>query len=250
MKKLFLLVLLISCTTYFSFGQLRLSTESGLAFNGYNDVRAPNSETEFGTLFSFTDDFKPQQPIAFLRLQAAYTFKDKHTLELTAQPVRFNYDVETDGIISFENQQFIKRIGNIEGRYEFDTYRFSYRYAFLRKEKVRLELGLTALLRDARIALTQGDFSAENTDLGFVPLLSFLLETRLSDRLHFLLAGDALVGPVGRAEDVFAGIEYALIQEKFFLKVGYRIVEGGADVDQVYNFALFHIANIGLVAEF
>jgi|GEM_PF-4413361 len=31
------------------------------------------------------------------------------------------------------------------------------------------------------------------------------------------------------------------------LKAGYRVIEGGADVDQVYNFAFFHFADFGIV---
>lgn len=250
MKKILFLALFVLVASASLSAQLRLTSESGFAFNGYNDVRAPNAETDQSTLFSFTEDFEPQQPIAFLRLQAAYTFKEKHTLELTAVPVRFNYETRDQGIITFEGEVFDTNLDITEGRYEFDTYRFSYRYGLVRNDKIRLEVGLTALLRDARIALTQGDRLAENTDLGFVPLLSFLFDAKLAPRLSFLLAGDALVGPQGRAEDVFAGLEYQLIPDRFFLKAGYRIIEGGADVSQVYNFALFHIANIGIASTF
>ncbi|MEM9990575.1 MAG: hypothetical protein AAF738_02360 [Bacteroidota bacterium] len=252
MKKSILLLTFLTSCLQITWAQLRLSSDSGLVFNGYNDVRAPSGDSpNRGTLFSLTDDFEPQQPIAFLRLQAAYTFSDKHTLELTAQPVRFDYEKTTnDAIISFEGVNFSTRTSPIIGRYEFDTYRFSYRYGFIRKEKTNLQIGLTVLLRDAKIALTQGDITAENTDLGFVPLVSFLFKTTLSPRLDFRLAGDALVGPQGRAEDVFAGLEYAIIPDRFFLNAGYRIVEGGADVDQVYSFALFHIASIGIASQF
>lgn len=230
--------------------QLRLSSESGLVFNGYNDVRAPNGDGEQGTLFSFTDDFEVDQPVIFLRLEASYTLNDKHSFILTAVPLTFNYENPTIAEIDFENTPFQTSASTVTGSYQFNTYRFSYRYALLRKEKTRIELGLTALLRDAKIELTQNGESIENTDLGFVPLISLLFEQEFNDRLSFMLVGDALVGPVGRAEDVFAGLEFDIVPDRFFGRVGYRIIEGGADVDQVYNFALFHFVNVGIASEF
>ncbi|MEM9885534.1 MAG: hypothetical protein AAF849_06545 [Bacteroidota bacterium] len=233
----------------FAYGQFRFSSESGLVFNQYNDVRAPNGDQGAGNLFSFTDDFEVDQPVIYLRLEAGYTLADKHTFLLTAAPLTFNYNGLEDRSIRFEDSTF-EPSDEVSGSYQFNTYRFSYRYALLRREKTRLELGLTALLRDASISLTQGSNTPENTDLGFVPLISFLLETEFNSRLSFLLVGDALVGPQGRAEDVFAGLEFDIISDRLFGKIGYRIIEGGADVSQVYNFALFHFLSVGIASEF
>ncbi|MBK7711757.1 MAG: hypothetical protein IPJ37_13005 [Bacteroidales bacterium] len=36
------------------------------------------------------------------------------------------------------------------------------------------------------------------------------------------------------------------VTDWFGLRAGYRILEGGADNDEVYNFALFHYASVGL----
>ena len=49
-----------------------------------------------------------------------------------------------------------------------------------------------------------------------------------------------------RAEDIFVGLGY-LVRPQFTLKAGYRILEGGADVDSVYNFALVHYLCLGAV---
>jgi hypothetical protein len=37
------------------------------------------------------------------------------------------------------------------------------------------------------------------------------------------------------------------VSDRFGLKAGYRILEGGADNDEVYNFALFNYAAAGLL---
>ncbi len=249
MRNTFLLSLIFFVVSNLN-AQLRLSSESGLVFNQYNDVRAPNSDSEQGTLFSFTDDFEADEPVIFLRLEASYTFNDQHSIILTAAPLRFEYTNPTIATIDFEGQNFQTATSEVTGSYQFNTYRASYRYALLRREKSRLELGLTALLRDARIALTQNGETVENTDLGFVPLISLLFEQDFNDRLSLLVVGDALVGPVGRAEDVFVGLEFDIIPDRFFGKVGYRLIEGGANVDQVYNFAFFHFVNVGIASEF
>lgn len=229
----------------FSFGQLSLHLESGIVFTQYNDVRVPNSEDQQGTLFSLSDDFAEQRTTPFFRAELAYLINNKHTLELTAAPLQINYENATLDSINFAGSVFN---GNeVNGRYEFNTYRLSYRYRFIDKENLLLDLGASILVRDARIALSQNDLVADDTDLGFVPLISFRLDYSPNDRLSLLLKGDALVGPQGRAEDVFAGVSVDLWKNQLRLKTGYRLIEGGADVDQVYNFAFIHFASLGII---
>lgn len=237
--------LLIFLYSLSAMAQLRVSLESGLVFNQYNDVRVPNGEMEKGTLFSLTDDFEVKGTNPFFRFEAAYLIADKHMVELTAAPLTLEYEKQTNDTILFDGKIF----GSPEttGRYEFNTYRISYRYRFVDQDKWTVDLGASVLIRDARIALEENDIGADDTDLGFVPLLSFEVNYQPETKVSFLLKGDALVGSQGRAEDIFAGILYPIQEEKFQLKAGYRFIEGGADVGQVYNFAYFHFANLALV---
>lgn len=225
--------------------QLRLSLESGAVTTGYNDVRVPNGDQAAGTLFSFTDDFESDESVIFFRGELAYTINSKHTIEATAVPLTRNYNINTEREINFAGNTFQGE--GITGSYQFNTYRFSYRYRLVDKSKFKFDLGASLLVRDARIALTQSGVTSDDTDLGYVPLVSFELNYAPTDKLSLLLKGDALVGPVGRAEDVFAGILYDIYKDRLQLKAGYRIIEGGADVDQVYNFALFHFVDIGVI---
>ena len=64
-----------------------------------------------------------------------------------------------------------------------------------------------------------------------------------------MLDGDALAAPQGRAEDVLSAVAYQ-ISDKFKIKAGYRILEGGADNDEVYTFSLFHYATLGIMINF
>ncbi|MBN7814184.1 porin family protein [Algoriphagus pacificus] len=227
--------------------QFRLSLESGAAFSQYNDVRVPNGDSNSGTLFSLQDDFNPQTT-AFFRLEMSYLINGKHTVELTAAPLQIGYRDSQLEEINFAGTLFSGE--GIDGSYKFNTYRASYRYRLLDNDRWIFDLGATILARDARIALTQGELQAEDTDLGFVPLLSFNLNYTPKDKLSLVLKGDALVGPQGRAEDIFAGIQYPIWKPGLKLKAGYRLIEGGADVDQVYNFAYIHFASLGLVYDF
>jgi hypothetical protein len=69
-----------------------------------------------------------------------------------------------------------------------------------------------------------------------VPLINFNLEARLIDAWWLMVEGDALAAPQGRAEDVFAGVRYD-VDERGSVRLGHRLLEGGADNDEVYNFA-------------
>lgn len=230
--------------------QLQITVESGIVFNTYNNVRVPNASDNQGTFFSLTNQFTPQLPGPFFRAGAMYTIAGRHTIELTAAPLAADFEEYSgDEPLSFAGITFIGE--DIQGRYEFNTYRVSYRYGLVRKPKFQFDLGLTALIRDARIAVSQNGVEAEDTDLGFVPLISLYASYTPWPKVSFLLKGDAIVGAKqGRAEDVFLGVMTRLGEIPLYLKSGYRIVEGGANVDQVYNFALFQFIDIGLSYRF
>ena len=69
------------------------------------------------------------------------------------------------------------------------------------------------------------------------------------EKFGILLEGDALAAPQGRAEDVLVAATYRLTN-RVGLKAGYRLLEGGADNDEVYTFSLFHYAAVGLTIAF
>jgi len=75
-------------------------------------------------------------------------------------------------------------------------------------------------------------------------LISFGLDWNASDPLHVILDGDAAVGPAGRAEDVFLGLGWAF-DPTARLTLGWRILEGGADVDESRNFTMVDFASLG-----
>ncbi len=235
------LILLMSCFLTASINaQVILDVETGLVSTGYNDVRITGDQ---GTLISFKDDLTPSSSI-FYRIRLNYTFSSAHTLSLLFAPLtiksegRINKDVNFAGKVFPANE-------DLSGSYKFNSYRLTYRYDFVQNPNLEFGLGFTAKIRDARIALSSQGISAEKSNVGFVPIINFRLFWHSYEKLGFLLEGDALAAKQGRAIDVLFAASYKL-SNQLGIKAGYRILEGGADNDEVYNFALFHYLSVGV----
>ena len=136
-----------------------------------------------------------------------------------------------------------------DGLYEFSSYRATYRYRFYAGDRWTWRVGATAFVRDARIRLTQPGLSAEDTDLGVVPLAHLDTEIRLSDAWRLVGDLDGFASPQGRAFDGVAKLVWRPTP-RLDIGAGYRTIEGGADVDTVYNFAWLHFAVASIAVRF
>jgi len=221
-------------------GQFSLDIETGAVATGYNDVRIPGDQ---GTLFSLKDDLISKTEL-FFRLRANYTIKSRHTLSLLYAPLETESKGNVPYDILFEGVTFPANT-DLTGTYKFNSYRLTYRYEIVLKPKFEFGLGFTAKIRDAKIAMASSSLESEKVNVGFVPIINFRMFWKPYEKFGILLEGDALAAPQGRAEDVLIAATYRL-SDRFGLKAGYRILEGGADNDEVYNFALFNYASVGL----
>ena len=222
---------------------LSVDVEAGPVFSGYNDVRIPGNT---GTDFSLVDDLEAQVAVA-IRGRLSYTFNDRHWAGLLVAPLRVTSLGSFDREVLFAGERFSPGV-ELDALYRFDSYRLSYRYGLVRSDRFRLDLGLTAKVRDAEIRLSHTSVRlppASKTNTGFVPLISFRADWRFAPRLGLELDGDALAVPQGRAEDVSAALRVGL-GDRVDARVGYRVLEGGSDSDVVYGFSLFHYAAAGL----
>ena len=104
---------------------------------------------------------------------------------------------------------------------------------------------MTAKIREASISLASSHITSEKTNVGFVPIINFRLWWRINEKWGLLLDGDALAAPQGRAEDVYIAVTYK-VNDNIGVRAGYRILEGGADNDEVYSFSLFHYNSVGI----
>ena len=235
------LMFIISFSVISLNGQASFDIETGAVATGYNDVRIPGDQ---GTLFSLKDDLISKTEI-FFRLRVNYTIKSRHTLSLLYAPLE---TVSTGNVpydIFFEGVTFPANT-DLTGTYKFNSYRLTYRYEIVLKPKFEFGLGFTAKIRDAKIAMASTSLESVKTNVGFVPIINFRMLWKMNEKLGILLEGDALAAPQGRAEDVLIAATYR-VSERLGLKAGYRILEGGADNAEVYNFALFNYASLGLL---
>lgn len=224
--------------------QLKLDIETGGVFSGYNDVRIPGKG---GTLFSLSEELEID-PSVFFRVRACYDFNPRHHLGVLIAPLSLNSKGQLDRELIFEGETFPANTP-LDATYRFNSYRLVYRYDFLRREKLELGIGFTAKIRDAEISIRGNGIESKKTNVGFVPIIHFRMLWNFYDRFGWLLNGDALAAPQGRAEDVLAALKYQ-ISDQIGLKLGYRILEGGADNDEVYTFALINYAVVGMIINF
>jgi hypothetical protein len=220
--------------------QATLDIETGVVSTGYNDVQIPGDN---GTRFSLKDDLNSEADF-FYRFRFSYTIKSRHTFSLLYAPLKTQSDGRITKDIFFEGVLFDAGT-QVNGSYRFNSYRLTYRYDIVQKPAIEFGLGFTAKIRDAKIALSSATLTSEKDNVGFVPIINFRLLWNANDKVGLLLEGDALAAPQGRAEDISIAGLYRFT-DKLRMRVGYRILEGGADNDEVYNFALFHYVLAGL----
>jgi hypothetical protein len=245
MKATFVLLVLSAITSPVkSEALLQLDMETGLVISGYNDVRIPG---DTGTEISLSKEL-PIDPTSFFRISLFYRLGDRNSLGLLLAPLRLEARGSVDRPVQFHTAQFPANTV-LRARYRFDSYRLTYRYDFYHGDHLQAGAGLTAKVRDASISLEGDGRKAEKKNTGFVPLVNFRLHWMMATEFSLLLEGDALAAPQGRAEDILLALCY-WPDEHLGLKLGYRVLEGGADNDEVYNFTLVHYLVAGAIVSF
>jgi hypothetical protein len=219
--------------------------EGGAVWQSRNDVQIPN--TSAGTRFSLVDVIG-NGPWPAGRLYLTWNINSRHSLRALAAPL----SITDTGVLSsatlFAGEVYVPGVPT-EATYKFNSWRLTYSYRFYEGSRWAWWIGFTGKIRDAKIELRQQGVSSQKTDVGFVPLLHLRGQFRLAERWRLVLDADALAGGPGRAEDVSLKI-YADITNRWSVSAGYRTVEGGADVEEVYNFAWLHYAVLSAAYRF
>ena len=134
--------------------------ETGVVISGYNDVRSPG---DTGTKLSLSEELETD-PALILRARITYVIGKRHRVSAFAAPLTLKANGQVDRPVSFEGEVFPANTP-LEATYRFDSYRFTYRYDIVQKEKLTFGLGFTAKVRDAAIGLKSADAEAEKTNI-------------------------------------------------------------------------------------
>ncbi len=226
--------------------RFEFDVESGAALSGYNDIRIPNAT---GTLISFSEELETDRAW-FVRGRLTYYFNKRNSISILIAPLTLHASGSVDREVIFEDKSFAPNV-LLNGVFRFNSYRLSYQYRWFVRDNMHLGLGVTAKIRDAAISIAIADSNhmSEKTNIGFVPLIRFSFSWRFVEPLALVLDGDALAAPQGRAEDVSLFLQNN-ISPRLSLKLGYRVLEGGADVDEVYTFTWVNYFFIGASLRF
>ncbi len=217
----------------------RVDLEGGLAWAGRAEFAVPG---DAGTRVDLSDS-RPNPQLA-PRVTLTWSPTSRWSFRVLAAPLKFDGQFVPAQPVAFEDTLFPEG-RPLSGSYRFDSYRLSGYYRFREGARLSFRLGLTAKIRSAETALSADGQSASYDNVGFVPLIYGGARYQVHPRLAVDLEFDALGAPQGRAEDVALKAEWA-VTKGLTASAGYRIVEGGADNEKVYTFALIHYAVLAL----
>lgn len=243
MTKLLMTILLINLSVMSVFAY-NLDIETGIISSGYNDVQIPG---DTGTRFSLSNDLSVDSKI-FYRVRLTKEIKNNKFISFLYAPLLLDAEGILGKQVNFNGDVFPVNT-NVQGKYRFDSYRISYWKKYVKNDRFSYKLGFTAEIRDASVKISGNGINSEKKNTGFVPLLNFGFNYKFSNKFSFIFDADALAGGPGRAEDVLIAGKYK-ISPQSNVKIGYRLVEGGADVTEVYNFALLNYVVLGFTYSF
>ncbi|HPF36063.1 MAG TPA: hypothetical protein PLH84_11625 [Candidatus Krumholzibacteria bacterium] len=244
MTRTFAVLLIIAALAAPAAAGVSLEFEAGSLWQTVNDVQVPNDASS--TRFSLVDAIG-KGPWAAPRVYLTVDLSERGSLRALAAPFSVTADGALDGPVSFQGEDF--GAGPATATYAFNSYRLTYRRLMNQGERWTWWLGFTAKLRVAEISLAQPGVTATKENTGFVPLLHLAADWRLADRWLLTFDADALAGGPGRAEDVAVKLAREL-GDGVRASLGYRMVEGGADVDEAYAFAWLHSAVASVRVDF
>jgi hypothetical protein len=213
--------------------QTFVNLESGAFFTNINDIRYGSN----GTLFSLKNDF--QTPVSpFLRLRIGFLTDEKNHFSMLYAPLKI---VETGTLandILFDGNNF-KANMPIEAVYMFNSYRFTYNRRIINKDNFNFGLGLSAKIRDAGVSLKNSELFKENFNVGFAPLINLIANWDISQKMGVNFFGEGIAASKGRAIDISLSGRYTF-SESLQGNFGYRLLEGGANGTERYNFIQLH----------
>lgn len=228
-------LLVFSLFPFAAFAQDRFTfdLEGGPAWQLRNDFAVPG---DGGTLVRIED----RGPVPAFRATLTWRVSERWSARFLVAPLSASSDIVSQSPILFEGATFAAG-ERVRTEYRFNSYRAGAFYAFAPRGKWSFRAGMTLKVRDAEIALSSDRASAEKTNVGLVPLLYAGARYQASPLVAFDVDADGAAASQGRAVDIAARVESA-ISDRLAVYGGARLLEGGADNDEVYSFGTFAYA--------
>lgn len=228
------LILILALLPSFIQAKTTIDFEAGQVNNAYNKVKISG---ESGTRFNLGAS---QGSAPYHRISLIQDFKNKTGVRFLYAPLRLTGDKTYSKDIVFQGVTF-NGGSETETTYQFNSYRASYFYRLREDNKWKLRIGGTLKIRDAEVRLSQGSSKKSKVNVGVVPLLYFYGEYSFTEKWNVSLDFDGLAAPQGRAIDIalLAGYKFSPSWE---VRVGARMLEGGTDNENVYNFSQINYA--------
>ncbi len=209
-----------------------------------NEVRKP---AVGGTTFSFPALLGIGPTWAY-RLDARWQLNPRHGLRVLLAPFEVSGTGSFPSPVTFQGRLF--RPGEpTRGLYRFNSWRATWRYTLREDEGWTVCLGATAKIRDAKVQLEQNGEVTSTSNLGFVPLIHLSAERRFSPGWSAVFETDALGAKQGRAIDAALLVRWQATR-RFHADLGYRLLEGGADNDEIYTWARLDGWRLGVGMQF
>jgi hypothetical protein len=220
---------------------LSIQLEGGAVWQARNDFAVPGDS---GTLVRLPqDDASP----AF-RASLDWDVGQRFSLRFVAAPLSTTTDFVPASPVLFQGVTF-QPGESVTTDYRFDTYRVTGYWRFVPSAAWKLRVGATLLVRDAAIGLSSASEQAEKTNIGVVPLLYGAARWQATSRFAVEAEADAAAAPQGRAIDASLKGVWA-VSPGTELQLGLRVLDGGADNDEVVSFATFYYAVAGAAFRF
>lgn len=217
-----------------------LVLEGGPVWQLRNDFAVPGGT---GTLVRLEDDTSTAGRATLL-----WEATPRWSVRIVAAPLGIEGSVTSTAPVSFAGVNFAPNTA-LETEYRFDSWRAGAVYHFRERGPLALRAGLTLKVRDAEISLRNGQQSATKSNTGLVPLLHAGARWNLGERLSVDVDLDGAAAPQGRAIDLSVHASYRVSSSVSWL-AGARVLDGGADNDEVYTFATFAYGFAGVSVRF
>jgi len=242
MKTLLLCLIFIFPSLAFAKEDIDVLFEGGAVWQNRNDSQiAPSTGSRIAI-----DEFD-QGPFFHHRLEGVYQINPKHALRIVYAPLDLTVRGQSPTPLIFNDESF-GATTPFHIRYKFNSYRLTYIYSFWGAEEDKLNLGVTAKVRDAVTSVSQASKTSSYKNVGFVPLFYFEWQKKIRADLSLNLTMDAALAPQGRAVDAALKVRKKL-GDKTKLGFGLRTLEGGADNDEVFTFSWFTYAVADLTVQ-